>query len=66
MPAESCFSVRIQEDIFMKRLLQYMKDMRGRAVLAPLFKCLEACFELFVPLVVAAMIDNGINQSRPD
>lgn len=46
----------------MKRLLYYLKDYKFKAVIAPLFKCLEACFELFVPLVVASMIDRGIRQ----
>lgn len=46
----------------MKRLLYYLKDYKFKAVIAPLFKCLEACFELFVPLVVASMIDQGIRQ----
>ena len=44
----------------MKRLLIYLKDYRKECVLAPLFKMLEASFELFVPLVIASMIDNGI------
>ena len=44
----------------MKRLLVYMKNYKKQCVLAPLFKMLEACFELFIPLVVAAIIDNGI------
>ena len=44
----------------MKKLLVYMKGYRKQCVLAPLFKMLEACFELFIPLVVAAIIDNGI------
>ncbi len=44
----------------MKRLLTYIRDYRIRAVLAPLFKCLEACFDLFVPLVISSMIDRGI------
>ena len=47
----------------MKRLLGYLKDYRCRTVIAPLFKCLEACFELLVPLVVADMIDNGIRRA---
>ena len=47
----------------MKRLLSYIKDYRIRAVLAPLFKCLEACFDLFVPLVISRMIDDGIRQN---
>ena len=46
----------------MKRLLQFLKPYRKEAILAPLFKMLEASFELFVPLVVAAMIDRGIGQ----
>lgn len=44
----------------MRKLLVYMKDYRKEAVLGPLFKLLEATFELFVPLVVAAVIDGGI------
>ena len=44
----------------MKYLLKYMKDYRKEAILAPLFKMLEALFDLFVPLVMAALIDNGI------
>ena len=44
----------------MKRLISYLKQDSIPAVMAPLFKCLEACFELFVPLVVARMIDVGI------
>lgn len=44
----------------MKRLLSCLSDYKLQSVLAPLFKCLEACFELFVPLVIAAMIDKGI------
>ena len=44
----------------MKRLLSYIKDYKFKAILAPLFKCLEACFELFVPLVISSMIDVGI------
>ncbi len=44
----------------MRYLLSYMKDYRKEALLAPLFKLLEASFELLVPLVVAAIIDTGI------
>lgn len=44
----------------MKHLLEYLKDYKKESVLAPLFKMLEASFELLVPLVVAAVIDNGI------
>lgn len=50
----------------MKSLLKYMKEYRKEAVLAPLFKLLEASFELIVPLVMAAIIDTGIaTQNRP-
>lgn len=44
----------------MKKLLVYLKDYRKETLLAPLFKMLEASFELFIPLVVAAIIDVGI------
>lgn len=44
----------------MKQLLIYLKDYKKECVLAPLFKMLEASFELFVPLVIASIIDNGI------
>lgn len=43
----------------MKRLLGYLKEHLCVTILAPLFKMLEASFELFVPLVVASMIDVG-------
>ncbi|MDI9242532.1 ABC transporter ATP-binding protein [Fusibacillus kribbianus] len=44
----------------MKRLLVYLKDYRKESILGPLFKLLEASFELLVPLVMAAIIDKGI------
>lgn len=44
----------------MKSLLKYIKDYKKESILAPLFKMLEASFELMVPLVMAAIIDNGI------
>lgn len=44
----------------MKRLLSYMKFYKKESILGPLFKMLEASFELFVPLVVARMVDVGI------
>ncbi len=44
----------------MKRLFVFLKDYKKETVLAPLFKLLEACFELFVPLVIASIIDKGI------
>lgn len=48
----------------MKKLLVFMKSYRKETILAPLFKLLEASFELFVPLVVAAIIDSGIGSGR--
>lgn len=47
------------EDI-VNRLFVYLKDYKKETILGPLFKLLEASFELFVPLVVASMIDVGI------
>jgi len=44
----------------MKKLLKYLAEYKKESFLAPLFKMLEASFELFVPLVVASMIDIGI------
>ena len=44
----------------MKRLLHYLKKNRREAILAPLFKMLEASFELIIPLIVARIIDTGI------
>lgn len=44
----------------MKKLLRFLKSYRKESILAPLFKLLEASFELFVPLVMAAIIDVGI------
>ena len=44
----------------MRRLLKYLKGYIKESVLAPLFKCFEACLELFVPLVVTKIIDIGI------
>ena len=49
----------------MKKLLCYLKEYKKESILGPLFKLLEATLELFVPLVVAAIIDTGIgNQDR--
>ncbi len=45
----------------MKYVIKYLKDYKKECVFAPLFKMLEALFELFVPLVIAAVIDQGIN-----
>ena len=44
----------------MKGLLIYLKQYRKECVLGPLFKLLEALFELFVPLVMTSIIDVGI------
>lgn len=44
----------------MKKLWIYLKDYKKETVLAPLFKLLEASFELMIPLVVAAIVDKGI------
>ena len=48
----------------MKKLLAYLKGYEKESILGPLFKLLEASFELIVPLVVAAMIDRGIGQGN--
>ena len=47
----------------MKDLLKYLRHYVKESILAPLFKMLEASFELFVPLVIAAIIDTGIKNS---
>ena len=47
----------------MKDLLRYLRHYVKESILAPLFKMLEASFELFVPLVIAAIIDTGIKNS---
>ena len=47
----------------MKKLLVFLKDYKKETILAPLFKMLEATFELFVPLVVASIIDNGVKHN---
>ena len=44
----------------MKQLLKYMKGYEKQCILGPLFKLLEATFELLIPLVVAAIVDKGI------
>ena len=50
----------------MKKLLIYLRNYKKECVLAPLFKMLEASFELFVPLVMAAIIDTGIANGDRD
>lgn len=50
----------------LKKLLKYMKGYEKQCLLGPLFKLLEASFELFVPLVVASIVDDGIaNRDTP-
>ena len=44
----------------MKAMLRYLDGYRRESVIAPLFKMLEALFDLFVPLVMADIIDHGI------
>lgn len=48
----------------MKKLLKYLNKYKKECVLAPLFKMLEASFELFLPLVVARLIDTGIKRNN--
>lgn len=47
----------------MKKLLKFLRDYKKETVLAPLFKLLEASFELMIPLAVAAIVDRGIGQN---
>ncbi len=49
----------------MKRLLKYLKNYKKECVLGPLFKMFEATLELLVPLVIAAIIDRGIEDNSP-
>ena len=49
--------------MILRSLLKYLRNYKKETVLAPLFKLLEASFELFVPLVMAAIIDHGIGQA---
>ena len=44
----------------MNKMLGYLKDYKRESVLAPLFKMLEATFDLFVPLVMADIVNIGI------
>ena len=50
----------------MKKLMIYLSNYKKECVLAPLFKMLEASFELFVPLVMATIIDTGITNGDKD
>ena len=45
----------------MKKLFRFLKNYKKECILAPLFKLFEATLELFVPLVMAAIIDHGID-----
>lgn len=47
----------------MKKLLVYLKDYKKESILGPLFKLLEASFELIVPLVMATIIDAGVKNA---
>ena len=47
----------------MRRLLRYIRGYEKETVIAPLFKMLEACFELLVPIVMATIIDEGIKNA---
>lgn len=48
----------------MKKIVVFLKNYKKETVLAPLFKLLEASFELMIPLVVAAIVDKGIGQGE--
>lgn len=48
----------------MRKLLKYLKNYKLQSVLAPLFKFVEACFELFIPVIVASVVDEGIAGGR--
>ena len=48
----------------MRRLLSYLNHYRKESILGPLFKLLEASFELLVPLVVVSIIDVGIKNQQ--
>ena len=49
----------------MFRLAKYLKPFRKQVILGPIFKMIEAAFELIVPLVMASLIDEGIRGSQP-
>lgn len=50
--------------ILMKKLFVYLKNYKKESIIAPLFKMLEACFDLIVPIVVASIIDQGIREGN--
>lgn len=49
-----------ENEVKQRKLIEYTKGLKLQSVLAPLFKLFEACAELFVPLIVADIIDKGI------
>ncbi len=51
--------------ISMRKLISYLKEYKIESLLGPLFKLLEVCFELTVPLIMAAIIDRGIQSQTP-
>ena len=59
-PNLSCVKCSVKMENTMKKLLVYLKDYKKESVLGPLFKLLEATFELIVPLVMATIIDTGV------
>ena len=66
-----CYTVKLEKNLtyrsvlHMKIFLRCLRMYPKESVLAPLFKLLEACFDLCVPLVVAAIIDKGIGGNNP-
>jgi len=48
----------------MKKLLKFLKGYVKESIIAPLFKLLEACFELFVPIVIKSIVDIGIGKAE--
>ena len=48
----------------MRKLLKYLKHYKKESIIGPLFKLLEACFELTVPIIMARMIDVGIKNQN--
>ena len=59
-----CYTITYEEFAkerrIMRKLLRFLKPYTKETILGPLFKLLEATFELFIPLVVAAIVDTGI------
>ena len=56
-----CWGINLAEDTPLKYLFSYLKKYRVESFLAPLFKMLEAFFDLRVPMIVARIINTGIN-----